>query len=148
VLAVALMVMAAQAGPRAAAGGGTVRPPAASGAASRAPAMTEVARGPLLAVLALVTVAASLRAVLGHAEDLAFGDDVVATAAQVARAIAWPVLAVLTGAALLDTIARRVTWTRVAWMSRRELDEELRDTEGHPLARRRRAPKRRRRRHA
>jgi len=148
VLLVALVAMAAQAGPRAAAGGGTVRPPDASDGARRAPAVADAGRGTLLAGLALVTVAASLRAVLGRGEELAMGGDVVATAAQVAQAIAWPVLAVLTGAALLDAIARRVAWTRAAWMSRRELEEELRETEGHPLARRRRAPERRRRRHA
>ena len=144
----ALVAMAAQAGPRAAAGGGTVRPPDASDDARRAPAVADAGRGTLLAGLALVTVAASLRAVLGRGEELAMGGDLMRTAADVARAIAWPVLAVLTGAAVLDAIARRVAWARAAWMSRRELEEELRETEGHPLARRRRAPERRRRRHA
>ncbi len=149
VLLVAVLVMAGQAGPRASADGGTARPPGApQQGASPTRATVDAARGTLLAALALVTVAASLRAVLECGEELAMGGDLIRSTADAAEVIAWPVAAVLAGAALLDAIARRLAWARSAWMSRRELEEELRETEGHPLARRRRAPERRRRHHA
>lgn len=99
-------------------------------------------------VLAVVTLAAAVRAVLCRAGDLATVRTLPAAAADLASAIGWPVLALLAGVAVLDAIVRRAAWTRMAWMTHREMEDEVREAEGHRLTRQRRTSFRGRKPHA
>lgn len=59
--------------------------------------------------------------------------------AAVART-GWALIGLLAFATLVDTLLRRREWVQVAWMSRREFEDELRATEGRSLTRERLSP--------
>ncbi len=145
-LAVAIVVQAVQAGPRgaASAGVGAGRLPATSGLPRPSQIVASVARALPILALGAVAVAMAVRAALLEAERLMLGGDLPRAAASLAASIGWPLLLVVLAAAALDAIIRRAMWLGIARMSRRELEEEMRETEGHPLTRRRRDAVRRR----
>lgn len=99
-----------------------------------------------LGLLAVVGVAVTARAALIHVESFGPGVPMEEAVRELACAAGAPLLALVVASALLDTLLRRLAWIRSAWMTRRELEDELRESEGHPLTRRRRTPISRRRR--
>ena len=104
-----------------------------------------LARALLLTGLAGVGVAAAVR---GALIEVAASDELqgpAETLATVIGPIAWPLLLMLLGVAALDAIGERAAWLRDASMTRREVEEELREVEGHPLTRERRSVLARRR---
>lgn len=105
-------------------------------------------RAVLLIALAAVVVTACVRGGLTDIERVFEVERPVHTIAALTIPIALPLLAVLLAVAVLDALAGRAAWVRSAWMTRREVEEERRDTEGHPLTRERRGVTARRRRHA
>lgn len=140
--AVALGVQFLQSGPRPAGpaaqtvpGGATARP------ALPAP---DVARTAVMLALAAVAVTATVRAALTRAGSLASTASLGEAARELAAAVGGPLTGLVLAAALFDALLRRAAWLRTAWMTRRELEEEAREGEGHPLTRRRRVPVRRR----
>ncbi len=90
------------------------------------------------AAVALVAAAVSARTALAHAGVLAAADDpavMLAAWRAMAAAVAWPLLAALVGFGLLDMMMRGAAFTGAAWMSRREMEEELRLTRGPDVIR-------------
>lgn len=85
------------------------------------------------AAVALAVTTLAARTAMGHAEALS---DTGGPAAMIsawtatAAAVAWPLMAGLLGFGLLDMIMRRAAFTGAAWMSRREMEEELRLVRG------------------
>jgi len=145
-LAAALIVQSAQTGRRSIPGPAT--PAAREGQALPRIDAWRSARAVLMVGLAAVVVSATVRGVLmeiGGAFDLS---DPARTFVMLARSVGGPLLVVLMGGAVLDALAERAGWMRGAWMTRREVEEEMRDTEGHPLTRERRGVAGRRRRNA
>jgi len=94
----------------------------------------------LSALLPLLAVLVAARAALAGGPALPCADAAraLAAAAALAKAVGAPLLAALLGFGLLDLLVRRAEFMAAASMSRRELEEELRMSEGHPLARQRR----------
>ena len=121
--------------------------PAASGlrlgAASTGDAAWLIAAG----VVALMTAAVGGRAAMAQATGLVQADvpRLLDAAAGLAAAVGAPVLAALVGMGLLEWMMRRASFTSAAWMSRREMADELRLSEGHPLVRDERRRRARRR---
>ncbi len=110
--------------------------PSASGAprsSSRPAVWSGLTRFALLTSIAAVGVAAVIRAMLLLASAQAL------SVAAVART-GWALIGLLAFATLVDTLLRRREWIQVAWMSRRELEDELRETEGRSLTRERLSP--------
>lgn len=141
-LAAALAVQAAQAGRRS-----TPAPSAPAGDTEHAAPRFEgwrAGRALLLAALAAVVVAAAVRAMLVEADALLDLQQPLEALAAIARSVGLPLAAVLIGVAVLDTILGRAAWVQEARMTRREVEEEMRETEGHPLTRDRRSVARRR----
>ncbi len=110
------------------------------------------ARALLLAALGGVVVAAAVRGVLlgiGGLSEFPRSADLLQqpmiTIGAILSAVVWPLLIVLMAVAALDAIAGRALWLRGARMTRSEVEEEMRDTEGHPLTRERRSVTARRR---
>lgn len=141
---VAVGVQLVQTGPRPSGPPGqTARPP--DGPSSTSPlTAADAARTLVLLALATTGIAATIRAALIRAGSFTPDSALEAAAGALARAVGGPLLGLVVACAVLDTLLRRAAWTRAAWMSRRELQDELRESEGHPLARRRRPPARRR----
>jgi len=102
-------------------------------------------RAALLTAVSVVAVAATMRAVLMRAPGAFDLQRPTAVFVVLARSVAAPLLIMLIGVAVLDAIYERTAWTRGAWMTRREVEEEMRETEGHPLTRQRRSVLSRRR---
>ncbi len=100
-------------------------------------------RGILMVALVAAGVAAVIRGTLNAAPVLVHADSLFQAGGELLQAVGWPLLLMMVGVALLDALLGRIAWRRTAWMSRRELEEELRETEGHPSYRERRAKKRR-----
>lgn len=132
----ALVVQIAQAGRRSTSG-------------PSAPASREDLHGPrfqcrrlgravLLIAVAAVLTTATVRAVLFGADALLDLRRPAEALAGTARSVGLPLVVVLMAVGVLDALAERAAWMREAWMTRREVEEELRETEGHPLTRRRR----------
>lgn len=142
--AVALALQALQLPPRGASsatpGGAPTAPGGPQGGLSDAAGRWS--RGALMVALAAVSVMVAVRAALIGAERIAA--EGLDGAWGLARAIGWPMLGLLGAAAAFDLVARRASWFRAAWMSRSEMQQELRETEGHPLTRQRRRARRRR----
>ena len=105
-----------------------------------------IARAVLLTAMAGIVGAAAVRGVLGGIDEAFDPWKPMDTFIDLMRSMAWPLLIVLAAVAVLDAIAGRAAWTQRAWMTRREVEEEMRDTEGHPLTRERRDVVARRRR--
>lgn len=110
------------------------------------------ARALLLAALGGVAVAAAVRGVLleiGRLSETPRSAELLqepmTTIGAILPAVGWPLLIVLMAVAALDAIAGRALWLRGASMTRSEVEEEMRDTEGHPLTRERRSVTARRR---
>jgi flagellar biosynthesis protein FlhB len=146
VLGVALVAQSAQFGRRA-----TGAP--ATPASREGPTLPRIdtwrgARSVLMVALAAVVVSAALRGVLMGIGDAFDPREPARTFAALAHSVGWPLLVMLMAVAVLDAIAERTGWMRGAWMTRREVEEEMRDTEGHPLTRERRDVAGRRRRDA
>ncbi len=140
-LTCALVAQIIQAGPRSDA----ALPAGGSPSAGRAsPEAWRGARVLLLSALAGVAVAAAVRGALLSAEGL-MGEAPLEAVRALARSLGWPLLAMLVAVAALEAFVDRAAWVRGAWMTRRELEEELRDTEGPPLTRERRSATLRRR---
>ncbi|GEM_PF-5512681 len=144
-LACALLAQIVQAGPRsdAAAPRGSSR---STGWATPEP--WRGARVLLLSALAGVVVAAVARGALLSAERLICAQGPLEAAQVLGRSLGWPLLVVLVAVAALEAVLDRGVWVRGAWMTRREVEEELRDTEGPPLTRERRRETLRRHRNA
>ncbi|MGI5818251.1 MAG: EscU/YscU/HrcU family type III secretion system export apparatus switch protein [Armatimonadota bacterium] len=106
------------------------------------------ARAVLLIALAVPTVAAAVRGVLLESADTSNAQNPPDVFVMAAQSVGPPLLIMLLAAAVLDAVASRVAWFRAASMTRREVEEEIRETEGHPLTRERRAVTARRRRNA
>ncbi len=86
--------------------------------------------------LAVTTLAA--RTALAHAAALAGSDEpaaMISAWTATAAAVAWPLVAALAGFGLLDMMMRRAAFTSAAWMSRREMEEELRLVQGPDVVR-------------
>ena len=105
-------------------------------------------RGVLMVALGAAAVAAAVRGVMCAASGILHAEDPVGAAGMALTAIGWPLLLVVIGAAVLDARLEREAWRKSAWMTRRELEQELRETEGHHLNRERRGTMIRGRRHA
>jgi flagellar biosynthesis protein FlhB len=103
------------------------------------------ARAVLLTGLAAVGVTAAVRGVLVSISEVFDAGAPLGTMTTLAASVGWPLLIMLLAVAVLDAIADRVTWLRGASMTRREYEEEMRETQGHPLTRERRAVSARRR---
>lgn len=106
------------------------------------------ARGLLLAGLAAVVLTAAVRGVLMRIEVTFDPHRPLGTLGALAGSVGRQLLVVLIATAVLDAIAERAGWIRGAWMTRREVEDEMREAEGHPLTRERRAVVSRRRRDA
>lgn len=141
--AVALGAQFLQSGPRPASPAAQTVPDGATVIRPALPA-TEVGRTVVMLALAAVAVAATVRAALMRAGSFAPGVPLEEAARGLVGAVCGPLAGLVLAAALLDTLLRRAAWLRTAWMTRRELEEEARESEGHPVTRRRRAPARRR----
>jgi len=126
--------------------------PAESGTAARlAPSGRELGWTVMIAGIAVVSVILAARGTLSYGHELMSGGsrELAATTARMALAIGWRVVAALVGLGLLDYLMQRAAVLQAAWMSRREMEEEARLTEGHPLTLERRRRRRSRRlRHA
>ena len=146
VLTSALLVQAAQSGPRSEAAPATVSAREGAGA-PRADAWSR-GRPLLLCALAAVVIGCTVRAALLGADGLLDTSRPLDAAWAMARSVGWPLVTVLVAVALLDALAGRAAWMSGAWMTRREVEEELRDTQGPPLTRQRRGAAARRRRDA
>lgn len=141
-LAVALIVLIAQSGPR---GDGPPPMPASGREGVPRAEAWRGGRAVLLGCLAAIVVACAVRGALMRAEDVLEAQRPLEGLAEVARAIGWPLVVALTGVAVMDAVAERAAWLHGAWMTRREVEEEMRESEGHPLVRGRRSPAARRR---
>ena len=144
-LAAALLAQALQQGPRPR----TPAPDLADGhAGSRWPLRFSGAlmvRAVLMTSLAAIGTAAAVRGGLTSAGGLLAVDDPCGALLEVAAESAWPLLAMLAGAAAIDLLVGRASWANTAWMTRRELEEEQRASEGARLNRERRGMRVRRR---
>lgn len=98
----------------------------------------------LSALVALVGVLVAGRAAAAGGGTVLVSDPAAAlsAAASLAGMVALPLLSALLGCALLDVLVCRAAFWAAALMSRRELQEELRLSEGPPLTRQRRRAKR------
>lgn len=92
------------------------------------------------ALVPLLAVLVAGRAALAGGAALMVPDaaEALRAAAGLGMAVAMPLLAALWSFGLLDVLVRRSAFMGAAQMSRRELEDELRLTEGHPLTRRHR----------
>lgn len=135
-LTVALLAQVVQRGP-VPAGSAFTLPAERAGSSARSFDGLRAMRAILMAALAGAAVAAVVRGALAAAPDLLGTEDLGGAAIDLLAAIGWPLLLVLIGAALLDALLGRAAWRRGAWMTHRELEEELRESEGHPLNRER-----------
>ncbi len=145
-LAVALAVQGAQRGKHT--GGGSWPPRGRDATGARWIDGWRGARAVLVTALALVAVCAAVRGVLMGVDRMAEWASPAETLATVVMPVAWPLLIVLVAVAVLDAIGGRAVWLRRARMTRREVEEEMRQAEGHPLTRERRSVASRRRRDA
>ena len=101
----------------------------------------------MIAAVAVLTTVLAGRSALAYAQELMCGGpgQVLETSARAVVNIGWRVVAALLGVGVLDYLMQRAAFLRVARMSRREMQDELRQTEGHPLTAERRAGRRSRR---
>ncbi len=104
-----------------------------------------IARAVMLTAVAGVVVAATLRAALVGVSDVFDLARPMEMFISPGRSVGGALLIVLIGVAVLDAIYERTVWLRGAWMTRREVEEETRETHGHPLTRERRSVASRRR---
>jgi flagellar biosynthesis protein FlhB len=98
----------------------------------------QIMRAVLMLALAAAAVAGTVCAVVGFAPELLRAEELQPAVGGLVAEVAWPLLLVLVGAAILDAVIGRVAWRQVAWMSRCEVEHEVRQSEGHPLTRLRR----------
>lgn len=98
----------------------------------------------MIAAVAMVSVVLAGRGALTYAEELMCGGagKVLEMSAGAVMEIGWRVVAALLAVGVLDYLMQRAAFLRVARMSRREMQDELRQTEGHPLTAERRASRR------
>lgn len=136
VLVAVLVVQLAQRGSRP--GGPPVAPASTDGPAPPRAEPWRGARALLLVALAGLGVTAAVRGVLMGIADVFDPMRPLGTMMTLAASVGWPLLIMLVGVAVLDAVAGRIAWLRGAAMTRREVEEELRETEGHPLTRERR----------
>lgn len=136
-LAVALLAQLAQRGP-VPSGSPSALPAERTSPAAAGFDGLRALRGILMVALAAAGVAAVVRVTLGAAPGLLEAGELPRAAGALAVSIGWPLLLVVVGAAALDALLGRAAWCRRAWMGHRELQEELRESEGHPLSRERR----------
>lgn len=98
----------------------------------------QIMRGILMVSLSVAAVAGTVHATVSAAPEMLRAADLRCAMSSLVAAVAWPLLLVLVGAAILDALLGRVAWRQVAWMTRRELEQESRESAGHPLNRKRR----------
>ncbi len=112
--------------------------PAADSAAQSAASGIQGGWLTLGAAVALAVTVLAARTALAHAGALAGSDEPAAMLAAwtaTAAAVAWPLVAALVGFGLLDMMMRRAAFTGAAWLSRREMEEELRLVQGPDVLR-------------
>ncbi len=97
------------------------------------------------AMVALASTLVAARAALGRSATLPVEDPalLMSAARGIGVAMALPLLATLLGFGLLDWLMRASDFARSSWMSRQEMQDELRLTEGPELVRSRRRQVRR-----
>jgi len=125
--------------------------PAQAGAAARlTPSGREAGWMVMTAAIAVVSVILAARGTLSYGEQLMSSGprELAAATARMALGIGWRVVATLVGLGLLDCLMQRAAVLQAAWMSRREMEEEARLTQGHPLTLERRSRRLRRLHHA